>query len=142
MLSFLQRVQSNTWRDLTLSKTTTKVTTIEVIETKTAESGLVEGTRTPTKPRSTPKLESQYHDDAAFARVLDLFMSPEIKKQAESELSELADAAISEQVLGWVADAERFPPHVRHWDAYGENKDELVTSQGWKYLWQVGISQR
>lgn len=142
MLSFLQRVQSNTWRDYSLSKTT-KVTTIQVIETsKTAEAGLLEGTRTPNKPRSTPKLENQYHDDAAFSRVLDLFLSPEIKKRAERELSELGDAAISEQVLNWVADAERFTPHVRHYDAYGKNRDELVTSQGWKYLWQIGISQR
>jgi len=142
MLSFLQRVQSNTWRDLSSLTKTTQVTTIEVIETKADEAGLLEGSRTPTKPRSTPKLESPYHDDAAFARVLDLFMSPEVKKRAESELSTLSDAVISEQVMEWIADTERVAPHVKHWDAYGEKKDELVTTQGWKYLWQLGISQR
>lgn len=140
MLSFLQR--SSTWRDLTLTKRTTQVTTIDVIDTKAAESGFLGGSQTPTKPRTTPILESQYRDDAAFTRVLDLFLSPEIKKRAESELSTLSDAVISEQVFEWISEAERCPPYIRHWDAYGEKKDELVTSQGWKYLWQLGISQR
>lgn len=140
MLSFIQRVQTPTWLDLSKLSKTPQVTTVEVLENSGTDDGLI---KTPQrKSRSTAKLESPYHDDVTFARLLDLYLSPEIKKRAESELSVFADAAVSEQVMDWIAEAERHSVHVQHWDDWGEKKDELVTSQGWKYLWRLGISER
>ncbi|KFY15821.1 hypothetical protein V492_01750 [Pseudogymnoascus sp. VKM F-4246] len=104
------------------------------------EKALLEAAQT--QPRTTPKLESPYLDDVAFARLVDLHLPPEVKKSAEVELARLGDAAVSQQLMGWVADAESSPPHIQHWDSWGEEKDGLVTSQGWKNLWRFGISER
>jgi hypothetical protein len=98
--------------------------------------------KAPTPPRLTPKLESIYKDDIAFTRLLDLYLPSELKKRAESELVGLAETAVSQQALAWVADAENSPPQIQHWDSWGVKKDELVTSQGWKSLWRLGISER
>lgn len=140
MLSFIQRVQTPGWLDLSKLSKTPQVTAVEVTENSCTEDDLL---KTPqNKPRSTPKLESPYHDDVTFARILDLYLSPEIKKHAEGELSAFADAVVSKQVMDWIAEAERHTVHIQHWDGWGEKKDELVTSQGWKYLWRLGISER
>ncbi|KAJ5711529.1 hypothetical protein N7488_005685 [Penicillium malachiteum] len=139
MLSFLQRVQASPWLDDSKLSREPQVTTVKVTDSSSVE-GPIEERRS--KPRSTPNLESAYHDDPVFARILDLYLSPEIKKRSEGELSALADAAVSEQVMKWIADAERHSVHVQNWDGWGEKKDELVTSQGWKYLWRLGISER
>ncbi|KAJ5759243.1 hypothetical protein N7520_006399 [Penicillium odoratum] len=140
MLSFIQRVQTPAWLDLSKQSRTPQVTTVEVTENSHTEHGLLETLQS--IPRSTPKLESLHQDDAAFARILDLYLPLEIKERAEGELSVFADAAVSKQVMDWVAEAERHPPHIQHWDSWGEKKDDLVTSQGWKYLWRFGISER
>jgi hypothetical protein len=140
MLQFIQRVQTNTWRDLSKLTKTTQITTIEVTEKKTTENGLLEAPQA--KPRSTARLENPLRDDVAFARILDAYLPPQIKERAEGELAALCEAAVSEQVMDWIAEAERCPAQIQHWDAWGVKKDELVTSQGWKYLWQYGISER
>ncbi|KAJ5552396.1 hypothetical protein N7494_001774 [Penicillium frequentans] len=140
MLSFIQRVQTPTWLDLSKLSKTPQVTTVEVLENSGSDDGLLETPQR--KRRSTPKLESPYHEDVAFARLLDLYLSPGIKTRAEGELSVFADAVVSEQVMDWIAEAERHSVHVQNWDGWGEKKDELVTSQGWKYLWRFGISER
>jgi len=140
MLSFIQRVQTPTWLDLSKLSKTPQVTTVEVTENSCTEDELLKISQN--KPRSTPKLESPYHDDITFARILDLYLSPEIKKRAEGELSAFADALVSKQVMDWIAEAERHTVNIQHWDGWGEKKDELVTSQGWKYLWRLGISER
>src|SRR5690348_6673436 len=103
-----------------LSKMTTQVTTNLVIE-----KGVLEAVQTQT--RSTPKLESPYRDDVAFARLIDLYLPPEVNKGAEGEIARFADATVSQQMMNWVADAERCPPQIQHWDSWGEKKDELVT---------------
>ena len=99
-------------------------------------------TAKPNPPRLTPKLESIYSDDVAFNRLLDLYLPSVIRERAESDLYRLADTAVSQQTLKWVADTENSPPQVQHWDAWGMKKDDLVTSQGWKNLWRLGISER
>ena len=111
---------------------------INIVEATEAASPIT----TPTPPRLTPKLESIYKDDVAFTRLLDLYLPYELKKRAESELVILAETAVSQQALTWVADAENSPPQIQHWDSWGVKKDELVTSQGWKSLWRLGISER
>lgn len=136
MLSVIEKVQTNTWGDPSnLLKATTQATAVVLIEKDLLEASKAQS-------RCTPKLESSYRDDVAFARLLDLYLPPEVKKRAEGELAGLADAAVSQQAMDWVADAEHCPPQVQHWDSWGYKKDELVTSQGWKNLWRFGISER
>lgn len=139
MSSYIQRVQSASGLDTSKSSRKPQATRGRV-ENSSLEEDLVTGRQI--KPRSAPILESAYHDDPAFARILDLYLSPEIKKRAEGELSALADAAVSDQVMKWVGDAERHTVHIQNWDGFGEKRDELVTSQGWKHLWRFGISER
>lgn len=141
MLQFVQRVQSNTWRDISRYTKPSPSSVIEVTE-KQKLAGERLSTGTHTTPRSTPKIENPYHDDVAFARILDAFLTPTIKERAQEELELFAEAAVSEQINDWIAEAERCPPQVQHWDAWGNDKNELVTSQGWKYLWQFGTSER
>ncbi|KAK9358078.1 hypothetical protein V1504DRAFT_397684 [Lipomyces starkeyi] len=118
-----------------LTKTATEVTTVPVTEN---------GVSKPfeNQPRPTPTLENPYRDDVAFARLLELYLPAEVKKRADGELNGLAEAAVSEQAMNWVADTERNPPTVQHWDSWGVKKDELVTSQGWKELWRLGKVER
>lgn len=131
MLNIIENVQTTTSN---LSKTA-EVTTVEVVEKTLPEAPK-------TQPRPFPKLESPCGDDVAFARLFDLYLPSEVKQRADGELAGLADIAISQQAMNWVADAERCPPQVQHWDSWGDKKDELVTSQGWKSLWRLGISER
>jgi alkylation response protein AidB-like acyl-CoA dehydrogenase len=48
---------------------------------------------------------------------------------------------ITPKVRNWCADAERNPPYVKHYDAFGKRIDELVTSTGWQELQRLGISE-
>lgn len=140
MLRFIQQVQSQTWRDLSGFSKTKQVTTVEVIETKSSDDDSIDSLGK--KPLSAGRIESPYIDDVAFAKTFNFYLSPDVKKRAEAEISMFSEAAVSNQVMGWVAEAESFPLQVQHWDAWWVKKDELVTSQGWKYLWQFGISER
>lgn len=130
MLKVVGYIQKRTWRGVsTASKLTDKV-----VAEKTSEGAQQQ-------IRSTPVLESQYYDDVAFTRILDLYLPLAVKDLEEADLAAFANAVVSQQVLDWVADAEKHPPYVSHWDMWGEKKDHLVTSEGWKNLWQFGISE-
>ncbi|KAM0547561.1 hypothetical protein ACHAPJ_010305 [Fusarium lateritium] len=140
MLQSIQEIQEKTWLTLFKVSKVKQAPTPEIVATKPVVHSpldIPDG-----KLRPIPRKEDPYRDDVAFARILDFYLSPEIKKQSESELKLLANAAVSEQVMAWVAEAERCPPQVQHWDSWGEKKDVLVTSQGWKYLLQLGTSER
>ncbi|KAF3392087.1 hypothetical protein DPV78_010331 [Talaromyces pinophilus] len=131
MATISEQVQTTTLPDLT--KTATQVTTVQV----TPE---VAAPKPQTRP--TPKLENPYTDDVAFARILEQYLPAEVKSRVDGEMSGLAQFAISKEAMGWVADTERSPPQVQHWDSWGEKKDELVTSQGWKNCWRWGKTER
>ena len=45
------------------------------------------------------------------------------------------------RVLGWVADSEAHPPTLHQQDIWGKRKDELFTSEGWRSLQDLGISE-
>lgn len=116
-----------------LTKAATQVTVVQV----TPEVA-------PPKPqtRPTPKLENPFTDDVAFARILEQYLPAEVKSRADGELNGLSQFAISKEAMDWVADTEHSPPQVQHWDSWGEKKDELVTSQGWKNAWRWGKTER
>ncbi|CAK7228550.1 hypothetical protein SBRCBS47491_006943 [Sporothrix bragantina] len=87
-----------------------------------------------------PKVESQYDDDVAFGRVLDLFLPRAVQDAARDNLTAFAGAVVSPQVLGWLADAEEHLPYMNHWDSWGETNDVLRTSKGWNNLWNFASS--
>jgi hypothetical protein len=53
----------------------------------------------------------------------------------------MGDLAISERVFNYVADAEKNVPYLKTWDTFGKRKDELVTSEGWRRLQEIGIQE-
>jgi hypothetical protein len=40
-----------------------------------------------------------------------------------------------------VADAEKHVPYLKTWDTFGKRKDELVTTEGWRKLQEIGIQE-
>lgn len=131
MAAISENVQTAILPDLT--KTATQVTTVQV----TPEAAVPKP-----QTRPTPKLENPYTDDVAFARILEQYLPAEVKSRVDGEMSGVAQFAISKEAMDWVADTERSPPQVQHWDSWGEKKDELVTSQGWKNAWRWGKTER
>lgn len=70
-----------------------------------------------------------------------VYLPSEVSKITDPELANFGDKVISPQVLTWTGDAERNIPYLRTWDSLGKRKDELVTSEGWRNLQELGISQ-
>ncbi|KAI9768091.1 MAG: hypothetical protein M1840_005125 [Geoglossum simile] len=91
--------------------------------------------------QSPPRLENQFNEDAALRRSLLFYLPMHILSTIHSDFSSFGDRVISRQVLAWVANAEQNPPFVQTHDAWGRRKDELVTSEGWKSLQDLGIAE-
>lgn len=137
MLKAIEHMQQYPWRGRSPVQKSSRKEPVRVVEHKIVAGGSSEGAQI----RSTPVLENQYYDDVAFTRVLDLFLPRAVKDMAEADVAAFAGAVVSQQVLGWVADAETHPPYLRHWDMWGESKEGVITSEGWKNLWKFGISE-
>ena len=105
-----------------------------------------------------PAVHNQFHEDLAFRRVKDcnipsdsdsfqttniiiVYLSPKVSQSLDPELATFGDKVLSPQVLTWTGDAERNVPYLRTWDSLGRRKDELVTSEGWRNLQDLGISE-
>lgn len=91
--------------------------------------------------QSPPQVLNQLQDDVALQRSLSLFLPRQVVQSVEPELSTFADKVLSKQVLHWVADAEKIPPYLRTWDTWGKRRDELITSEGWRNLQELGIAE-
>ena len=91
--------------------------------------------------QSPPQVSNQLYDDVALQRSLSLFLPTQIAQSVAPELSAFGDKVLSKQILHWVADAERNPPYLRTWDTWGKRRDELITSEGWRNLQDVGIAE-
>ena len=50
---------------------------------------------------------------------------------------------VSKRVINWIADAEAHPPYLKGsgFDIFGRPNDPLVTSEGWRNLQNLGISE-
>lgn len=61
-------------------------------------------------------------------------------EQAQPQLVELGEEAISDQIREWSADAERHQPYVKGFNVWGQryDYDRLITSEGWKQLGKWG----
>ncbi|MCJ1305689.1 hypothetical protein MMC08_008505 [Hypocenomyce scalaris] len=87
-----------------------------------------------------PVVDNQYHEDAALRRVLTLHLPSTIHCQIEPDLSSFGRQVLTPEILNYVADAEKNPPFLRTWDTWGKRVDELVTSEGWRKLQDMGIA--
>ncbi|KAI9821114.1 MAG: hypothetical protein M1827_003848 [Pycnora praestabilis] len=112
--------------------------------------------------QAPPKLENQFHEDTALRRVLAckiilrpqrtatwrlmaalraVYLPSDVQSSIKPDLSRFGEDVLSQKVLKWVADAEKNTPYLRTWDTWGRRKDELVTSEGWRKLQDMGISE-
>jgi alkylation response protein AidB-like acyl-CoA dehydrogenase len=91
--------------------------------------------------QSPPKVLNQFYDDVALQRALGLFLSSSVRNSIITELASFGDKVLSKEVLHFVADAEKNPPYLRTWDTWGKRRDELVTSEGWRNLQDLGIKE-
>lgn len=91
--------------------------------------------------QSPPRVLNQTYDDVALQRALGLFLPSSVRQEIIPELSAFGDKVLSKQVLHWVADAEKNPPYLRTWDTWGKRRDELITSEGWRNLQDLGIQE-
>jgi alkylation response protein AidB-like acyl-CoA dehydrogenase len=91
--------------------------------------------------QSPPQVLNQLYDDVALQRSLSLFLPANTARSIAPELSAFGDKVLSKQILHWVADAEKNPPYLRTWDTWGKRRDELITSEGWRNLQDLGIAE-
>ncbi|KAI9776502.1 MAG: hypothetical protein M1839_009536 [Geoglossum umbratile] len=91
--------------------------------------------------QAAPRLENQFIEDTALRRILSFYLPPRIFSAVHDDFSSFGDRVISRKILAWVADAEQNPPFVQTHDAWGRRKDEIVTSEGWRGLQDLGIAE-
>jgi hypothetical protein len=70
-----------------------------------------------------------------------VYLPPSVQKSISPDISSLGDLALSKKVLTYVADAEKNAPYLKTWDTFGKRRDELVTSEGWRRLQDIGIQE-
>lgn len=88
-----------------------------------------------------PPVANQLKDDIALQRSLRLFLPQSIRDETYPELSAFGDKVLSKPVLDLVADAEKNLPYLKTWDSWGRRRDELITSEGWRKLSDIGIEE-
>ncbi|OBT91975.1 hypothetical protein VE01_09961 [Pseudogymnoascus verrucosus] len=88
-----------------------------------------------------PKISNQLYEDVALSRAFKSYLPPQIQQSVSSDISRFAEVVLSKRVLDWVADAERHPPVLKSWDTFGERRDDLVTSEGWRKLQDLGVQE-
>ncbi|KFA53884.1 hypothetical protein S40293_08262 [Stachybotrys chartarum IBT 40293] len=90
--------------------------------------------------QKTPPLPNQFCDDTSFQRCFKLFLTPEIIAERGPEVQALASEVLSDEIFGWIRDAERNKPYVSGSGRgpFGEWRGELVTGEGWRRLQAFG----
>lgn len=72
-----------------------------------------------------------------------VFLPRRIIKTTAEDISRFGDEVISKKVLDWVTDAERNTPYVKGSgrNSFGQRTDELVTTEGWRKLQELGLKE-
>lgn len=80
--------------------------------------------------------------DEYFQRILQWYLDPETLKAVLPQLVAFGDEAVSDEVHGWIANAEKEQPYVKQYDAWGRRYpyDKLITAEGWKKLGEWGAN--
>lgn len=70
-----------------------------------------------------------------------VYLPSEVKQELYPDLNRFGDVVLSRKVLDWVADSEKNLPYLKTWDTFGKRRDELITSEGWRNLQDLGIEE-
>ncbi|EDN07969.1 acyl-CoA dehydrogenase [Histoplasma capsulatum] len=91
--------------------------------------------------QTPPTIPPQYVEDAAFRRIISLYLPSPIPSSIDEDLSRFSRLVLSRSHMAYAADAEKNQPYLRPLSTFGtENKqDPLVTSEGWRKLQDRGI---
>ncbi|KAJ5791148.1 uncharacterized protein N7518_008159 [Penicillium psychrosexuale] len=89
-------------------------------------------------------LENTYTSDPSLQRTIAWYLPSAVFQSVQPHLTQFGAEAISEQVRGWSADAERNVPYVKSHNVWGKryDYDRLVTTEGWKQLGKWGARNR
>ncbi|CAL5872054.1 uncharacterized protein PFLUO_LOCUS6311 [Penicillium psychrofluorescens] len=88
-----------------------------------------------------PRLTNAFDEDEAFKRIFTFYLPLSLQQTLKPDISSFGTRVLDRRVLAHLADAERNPPYLRTWDSFGHRVDELVTSEGWRALSAMGISE-
>ncbi|QSS56543.1 acyl-CoA dehydrogenase [Histoplasma capsulatum var. duboisii H88] len=93
--------------------------------------------------QTPPTIPPQYVEDAAFRRIISLYLPSPIPSSIDQDLSRFSRLVLSRSHMAYAADAEKNQPYLRPLSTFGtENKqDPLVTSEGWRKLQYRGIEE-
>src|SRR5688572_7340867 len=91
----------------------------------------------------SPTIPSQYLEDSALQRIISLHLPSPLPSSLSEDLSRFSNLVLSKPVLAHIADSERNQPYLRPLTTFGEEnkQDPLVTSEGWRALQDLGISE-
>lgn len=70
-----------------------------------------------------------------------VYLPSEVQQEIYPDLNRFGDVVLSRKVLDWVADSEKNLPYLKTWDTFGKRRDELITSEGWRNLQDLGIEE-
>ncbi|PKS07682.1 hypothetical protein jhhlp_006290 [Lomentospora prolificans] len=93
--------------------------------------------------QQAPVLVNQFRDDVAFQRAFKLFLPQQVAARAGSEIEQLGEDVISDQIFNWITDSETNKPYLKGSgrDAFGKWKGELIVGEGWRKLQEFGIEK-
>lgn len=78
-----------------------------------------------------PTLKNQFSDDLLLQDYLKTNLPDEVYRKISPSLQDLGERAAGE-LLEWAVEAERTPPELKQYDAWGRRVDEIVVSEAWK----------
>lgn len=70
-----------------------------------------------------------------------MYLPTSLQSSLGPDLSRFGGTVLKPNIFRWLADAEVHLPTVQTWDSWGKRKDELLTSEGWRKLQEIGIAE-
>ncbi|KAK9324247.1 hypothetical protein V1517DRAFT_337062 [Lipomyces orientalis] len=91
--------------------------------------------------QDTPRLQNQFLSDYSLQRVLKHYAPKAVFRSVAKDLRRFGDYVISKEIFSWVADAEKNLPTVDQFDAFGNIKNQLNTSEGWRMMKNISATE-
>ncbi|KAK3063464.1 hypothetical protein LTS18_000205, partial [Coniosporium uncinatum] len=91
--------------------------------------------------QTPPEVENQFFGDVALRRAFTLHLPAIAQAAVNHDLSRFGSLVLSPQVIHWIADAEANPPYLRKSSTWGYPDTQLITSEGWRQLQELGIRE-
>ncbi|KAF2168972.1 hypothetical protein M409DRAFT_65307 [Zasmidium cellare ATCC 36951] len=88
-----------------------------------------------------PAPSDLFNEDEALQRIFRFHLPLRTQHSIKPDLQHMSKLVTTPQILAWNADAERNTPYVRTWDSWGKRIDQLITSEGWRELQNLGIRE-